>query len=58
MFTFLPIPFLPIVSNKTPTINLLDPLEQFDVLAVPLPILWGIGISNLTLLLAFNLIVM
>ena len=57
MFTPLLSPTLLIV-NKMPTINLLDPLEQFDVLAVPLPILWGVGISNLTLLLSFNLILM
>jgi len=58
MFTSLFNPTLLLVDNKMPIISLLDPLEQFDVLAVPLPLLWGVGISNLTLLLTFNLILM
>lgn len=36
----------------------LDPLEQFDVLATSLPLVGDIGLTNLALLLTFNLVVM
>jgi hypothetical protein len=36
----------------------MDPLEQFDVLAVSIPLVGDVGFTNLSLLLAFNLIVM
>jgi hypothetical protein len=32
----------------------MDPLEQFDVLAVSLPIVGNVGFTNLALLLALN----
>ena len=40
-----------------PTIAVLDPLEQFDVLSLSLPLVGG-GFTNLALLLLFNLVVM
>lgn len=36
----------------------MDPLEQFDVLAVSFPIIGDIGFTNLSLLLALNVAVM
>ena len=36
----------------------MDPLEQFDVLAISLPLVGDIGFTNLSLLLAFNIVVM
>jgi hypothetical protein len=36
----------------------MDPLEQFDVLAISFPLVGDIGFTNLSLLLAFNIIVM
>ena len=35
----------------------LDPLEQFDVLSLSLPLIGG-GLTNLSLLLGFNIILM
>jgi uncharacterized membrane protein len=35
----------------------LDPLEQFDVLAFPLPF-FSVGLTNLSLLLGLNILVM
>jgi len=34
-----------------------DPLEQFDVLSLPLPLIGG-GLTNLSLLLGFNVLLM
>ncbi len=47
-------------TAKTPLtlITQMDPLEQFDVLAVSIPLVGDVGFTNLSLLLAFNLIVM
>lgn len=36
----------------------LDPLEQFDVLSVSLPFFGGLGVTNLSLLLALNIVFM
>lgn len=58
MFTFLSTPLFSTVKERMLTVTLLDPLEQFDVLAAPLPILWGVGITNLTVLLTLNLLIM
>lgn len=38
------------------TSSFADPLEQFDVLSLTLPIIGG-GVTNLSLLLAFNTLV-
>lgn len=45
-------------SIVTTLITQMDPLEQFDVLAISLPLVGDIGFTNLSLLLAFNIIVM
>jgi hypothetical protein len=49
-------------SSLTPThmtlITHLDPLEQFDVLSTSLPIVGSFGLTNLALLLAFNIVLM
>lgn len=42
----------------TTLITQMDPLEQFDVLAISLPLVGDIGFTNLSLLLAFNVVVM
>jgi len=42
----------------TAVITQMDPLEQFDVLAISLPLIGDIGFTNLALLLAFNIVVM
>jgi hypothetical protein len=42
----------------TTLITQMDPLEQFDVLAISLPLVGDIGFTNLSLLLAFNIVVM
>jgi F0F1-type ATP synthase membrane subunit a len=52
MFTFL---LVPIFITKIPCAFLQDPLEQFDVLALPIV---GGGLTNLSLLLALNILVM
>lgn len=44
-------------KNVTATFQM-DPLEQFDVLAVSLPIVGNVGFTNLALLLALNVAVM
>lgn len=46
-----------IISALPQTISALhlDPLEQFDVLSVSLPVVGSFGLTNLSLLLAFNL---
>lgn len=36
----------------------MDPLEQFDVLAMSFPIIGNVGFTNLALLLALNVAVM
>lgn len=36
----------------------LDPLEQFDVLSVSLPFIGGLGVTNLSLLLVLNTVLM
>jgi len=36
----------------------LDPLEQFDVLSLSFPFFGGFGVTNLSLLLAFNVALM
>jgi len=45
-------------TAMTTVITQMDPLEQFDVLAISLPLVGDIGFTNLSLLLAFNIIVM
>ena len=45
-------------SIVTTLITQMDPLEQFDVLAISLPLVGDIGFTNLSLLLAFNIVVM
>ena len=45
-------------TNVTTLITQMDPLEQFDVLAISLPLVGDIGFTNLSLLLAFNIVVM
>lgn len=45
-------------SIVTTLITQMDPLEQFDVLAISLPLVGDVGFTNLSLLLAFNIIVM
>jgi hypothetical protein len=45
-------------STLTNVLTQMDPLEQFDVLTLSLPIVGDIGFTNLALLLAFNIIVM
>jgi len=42
----------------TTVITQMDPLEQFDVLAISLPLVGDVGFTNLSLLLAFNIVVM
>lgn len=49
---------LSVTTLTTTLITQMDPLEQFDVLAVSLPLVGDIGFTNLSLLLAFNIIVM
>jgi len=44
-------------KNITATFQM-DPLEQFDVLAISFPIVGNIGFTNLALLLALNVAVM
>jgi len=44
-------------KNITTTLQM-DPLEQFDVLAISFPIVGNIGFTNLALLLALNIAVM
>ncbi len=44
------------LSQTTRTLHL-DPLEQFDVLSVSFPLVGGFGATNLSLLLAFNVVV-
>lgn len=45
-------------SSQTPFVLHLDPLEQFDVLSVSFPLIGGLGVTNLSLFLAFNVVVM
>jgi hypothetical protein len=45
-------------TTMATVITQMDPLEQFDVLAVSLPLVGDIGFTNLSLLLAFNIVVM
>ena len=45
------------LSQTTRTLYL-DPLEQFDVLSASFPLIGSFGVTNLSLLLAFNLVVM
>ena len=45
-------------ANMTMLVTQMDPLEQFDVLAISLPLVGDIGFTNLSLLLAFNIVVM
>ena len=49
---------LPVTTLVTTVITQMDPLEQFDVLAISLPLIGDIGFTNLALLLAFNVVVM
>jgi len=49
---------LPVTTLVTTVITQMDPLEQFDVLAISLPLIGEIGFTNLALLLAFNVVVM
>lgn len=47
------------VTRLVPTLaTYMDPLEQFDVLAISFPLVGDIGFTNLSLLLAFNIVVM
>ena len=45
---------LSILPQTTSALHL-DPLEQFDVLSVSLPLVGSFGVTNLSLLLAFNI---
>jgi hypothetical protein len=47
-----------LITAKLTTALQMDPLEQFDVLAVSFPIIGDIGFTNLSLLLALNVAVM
>jgi hypothetical protein len=47
-----------LTANNVTTFFQMDPLEQFDVLAVSFPIVGNIGFTNLALLLALNVAVM
>lgn len=47
-----------LLTTKNATIFQMDPLEQFDVLAVSFPVVGNIGFTNLALLLALNVAVM
>ena len=49
---------LPTTTIVTTLIIQMDPLEQFDVLAISLPLVGDVGFTNLSLLLAFNIVVM
>lgn len=49
---------LALTTVKLTTTLQMDPLEQFDVLAVSFPIIGDIGFTNLSLLLALNVAVM
>ncbi len=46
-----------LILANTLTVQM-DPLEQFDVLAISLPIVGNVGFTNLALLLALNVVVM
>jgi len=52
------VPVLSLTYVAAPLMTQMDPLEQFDVLAISLPLVGDIGFTNLSLLLAFNIIVM
>ena len=56
MLNTLPI-ILTVLLQTTSSVHL-DPLEQFDVLSVSFPLIGGFGVTNLSLLLAFNIAVM
>lgn len=56
--TLLTAPNLSATTIVTTVITQMDPLEQFDVLAISLPLVGDVGFTNLSLLLAFNIIVM
>lgn len=45
------------VTSSLLNVTALDPLEQFDVLAFPLPF-FSVGLTNLSLLLGLNILVM
>lgn len=45
-------------ATKANVFTQMDPLEQFDVLTVALPLIGDVGFTNLALLLAFNIVVM
>lgn len=47
-----------LATTNTKQLMQMDPLEQFDVLAVSLPLVGNVGFTNLSLLLAFNIMVM
>lgn len=47
-----------LIAKNTATTLQMDPLEQFDVLAISFPIVGNIGFTNLALLLALNVAVM
>jgi len=54
-------PFVTTTLLSTHTLHTLqislDPLEQFDVLSLSLPLIGG-GLTNLSLLLGFNIVLM
>jgi len=49
---------LSVTTIVSAVLTQMDPLEQFDVLAISLPLVGDIGFTNLSLLLTFNIIVM
>jgi hypothetical protein len=48
---------LTVLPHTTSSVHL-DPLEQFDVLSVSFPFVGELGLTNLSLLLAFNIVLM
>ena len=48
---------LTVLPHTTSSVYL-DPLEQFDVLSVSFPFVGELGMTNLSLLLAFNIVLM
>jgi len=49
---------VPLQLNINDTLLALDPLEQFDVLAISVPLIGSFGLTNLALLLGLNIVIM
>jgi hypothetical protein len=47
-----------LLTAKNTMIFQMDPLEQFDVMALSAPIIGSLGLTNLSVLLALNVAVM